>query len=89
MQQHANPLQNSCVSEHAQDSYQIKWNRKCSNKQAHILASHTLNPWGEVKTFFSESSHVAYQLKGMEHRTPCKHIVCPYTHPQLVSLTKR
>ena len=22
------------------------------------------------------------KLKGMEHRAPCKHIVCPYTHLQ-------
>ena len=44
--------------------------------------------WGqEVKAVaLSESSHVAYQIKGMKHRAPCKHTICPYTHPQLLWL---
>ena len=34
-----------------------------------------------VSTFYvSKSSHVAYQMKGIERRAPCKHIFCPYTH---------
>ena len=33
--------------------------------------------------FYSESSHVSYQIKLiLEHSAPCKHIFCPYTHPQ-------
>ena len=28
--------------------------------------------------FFSESSHVAYQIR----RAPCKHMFCSYTHPR-------
>ena len=54
--------------------------------QAHILSLHTpSNPrWGQkVKTFFVLKlvmSHI--KLKGVEHRVPCKHTFCPYTHPQ-------
>ena len=33
--------------------------------QANILPLH-LDPWAEVKPFFSESGHVAYQIKGKE-----------------------
>ena len=41
---------NSTVSEHGHDvAYQIKWNHKCSNMQAHPVLTHTLDPWGEVK----------------------------------------
>ena len=29
------------------------------------------------------------QLKGMEHRLPCKQISCPYLHPQLADGVKR
>ena len=53
--------------------------------QAHILSLHTplALGWGqEVKTVaLSESSHVVYhyQIKGMKHRAPCKHTICPYT----------
>ena len=28
---------------------------------------------------FSEHGDVAHQIKGMEHRAPCKHILPPYT----------
>ena len=54
-------------SEHGNAAYQIKWNRKCSNMQAHILSLHTpsTSGWGQrSKHLFSESSHVAYQIKG-------------------------
>ena len=27
-------------------------------------------------------SHIKLKLKGTEHRAPCKHILCPYTHPK-------
>ena len=52
-------------SEHGHVAYQIKWNDKCSNIQAHILSLHTPSTPGvgsKVKTLFSESSHVAYQI---------------------------
>ena len=29
------------------------------------------------------------KLKEMEHRAPCKHKVCPYTHPQTPDGVKR
>ena len=57
----------------------------------HIFCPYTHpRPLGSmVKTFFfSESSHVAFQIKGLEHRAPCKHIFCPYTHPQPVGWIK-
>ena len=38
---------------------------------------------GQTIFFYSESSHVAYQIKLiLKHSAPCKHIFCPYTHPQ-------
>ena len=30
--------------------------------------------------FFSERKMLHIKLKGIEHRAPCMHIVCPYTH---------
>ena len=69
-------------SEHGHVAYQIKWNHDCSNMQAHILSLHTPSTPGV-------GSKVKHFLKGMEHRAPCKHILCPYTHPQLVGLIKR
>ena len=50
----------------------------------HIFCHYTHpRPLGGVKTFFTESSQAAYQIKReMEHRAQCKHILCPYTHPQ-------
>ena len=42
---------------------------------------HTLDPGGGVKTFFFLKVVMLHtKLKGMEHRTPCKHIFCPNTH---------
>ena len=61
------PIENSTFSEHGHVTYQFKRDRKCSNMQAHILSLHTPSTpgmWSKVKTFFSESSHVAYQIKG-------------------------
>ena len=59
--------QNETFSEHGYVAYQIKGNDKCRNMQAHILSLHTLGPfgWGQnVRIFFSESSYVAYCIKG-------------------------
>ena len=57
--------------------------RKQQHARTYSVLTHTFNPWvgSKVKTFFSESSHVAYQ-KGMEHRAPCRHIYLhtPSTH---------
>ena len=59
-------------------------------QQRHILSLHTPATPGvdsKVKTFFlSLSSHVAYQLKRMEHRESYKHIFCPYTHTHTLNL---
>ena len=33
--------QNSTFSEHSHVAFRVKWNRKCSNMQAHILSLHT------------------------------------------------
>ena len=39
-----------------------------------------LNPrplgWGQRSKKNSEITHVAYQIKAMEHREPCNHIFC-------------
>ena len=40
--------------------------------------------WERVKIyFFLKVVMLHIKLKGMEHRAPCKHIFCPYTHAQL------
>ena len=59
--------QNS-ISEHGRVEYQIKWNHKCRNMQTHI--------------FFLKVVMLHIKLKGKEHRAPCNHIFCPYTHPK-------
>ena len=52
-------------SEHGHVAYQIKWNRECSNMQAHFLSLHTLSTPGvgsRVETFFSQIQF-AYQIR--------------------------
>ena len=53
--------------------------------QAHMLPLHTHSTCGvaskDQNMFFSEGSHVEYQIKGNGWSAPCKHIFCPYTHP--------
>ena len=45
--------------------------------------------WGpKVFFFFSQSSHVHIKLMGMKHRTPCKQILCPFTHPRSLDVVK-
>ena len=40
--------------------------------------------------FFSERSHnFNIKLMGMKHRTPCRQIFCPFTHPQPLDGVKR
>ena len=74
--------QNSTFSEHGYFAYQIKGNDKCSNMQAHILFFHTPStPWvGSKVNFFLKVVLFHIKLMGIEHRAPCKHILCPYIH---------
>ena len=56
------PTPNLQLSEHGHVAYKIKWDYECSN----IFCPHTptaSDPGGGVKTFFSESSHVACQIR--------------------------
>ena len=61
---------NSTFSEYGYLAYQIKGDDTCSNMIATILSvdhGHILDPRDGVKRskhIFSESSHVAYQIKG-------------------------
>ena len=41
---------------------------------------------GQKHFFFLKEVMLHINLKGTEHRTPCKHIFCPYTHPQPLGL---
>ena len=55
------------------------------HRSKYFARGYTPDPGGGVKRskhFFSESSHVAYQIKGNGVRASCKHIFCPYTHPE-------
>ena len=82
--------QYSTFSEHGHFAYQIKWNREGSNMQAHILSLHTPSTptLGGVKDqniFFSESSHVASQIRrewSIEHHASTHsvltHTLCPW-----------
>ena len=58
----------------------------------YYVLTHALDPLGRVKTFFLKVVLLHIKLMGRQHRapassysafTPCKLIVCPYTHPQL------
>ena len=55
-------------SEHGHAVYQIKGNEKYNNMLANILPLHTPSTPGvgskSLLFFFSESSHVAYQING-------------------------
>ena len=65
--------QNSTFSEYGHVAYQIKWNRECSNMQAHIQSLHTPSTPGmvsKVKTHicFLKVVMLHIKLKGMENR---------------------
>ena len=51
--------------------------------QLHLTLTHILDPRGEVKrSFFSESSHVTYQINGNEEHNASKYFALLYTnHP--------
>ena len=73
-------------SEYGHVAYQIKGTYACSNMVAYVLPVYTpstlgMGPKGKNIYFHFECNRVAYQIKGKEHRAPCKHILCPYTHP--------
>ena len=53
--------------------------------QAHILSLHTPDPcFGGQTVIFLKEVMLHIKLKGMEHRAPYEHIICPYSHPQPV-----
>ena len=85
-------IKSTFFSEYFHVAYQIKGNEAYYNMLANIypLYTHTIDPWGGVKrSFFSESSHVHIKLMGMKHRTPCKQMLCPFTHPLSLDWVKR
>ena len=51
------------------------------NMVANNLPANTLDCGGGVKPFFLKVVMLHINLKGMERRAPCKHVVCPYTKP--------
>ena len=73
------------------------------HSSTHSVLTNTLNPdgvkrskhfetWGEVKRsniVLLKVVMLHIKLKGMEHRVPCKHIVCPNTYPQPTDGAKR
>ena len=66
-------------------AYQIKGYGTLSTMHAHILSLHTPSTprWSQnVITFFLIVVMLHIKLKGLEHKTPCKHIVYHYTHPR-------
>ena len=49
----------------------------------YFARSHTLGPGvGSEGHFLLKVVLLHIKLKGLEHRAPCKNILCPYTHPQ-------
>ena len=74
-------------------AYQIKVNGTESTMHAHILSLQHHRPLGwaqTVKTFFLLKVVMLHiKFKGMDHRAPCKHIVCPFTHTQSPDGVKR
>ena len=67
-------------------AYQINGNGAWSTMQAHNYSvfTYTLDPSGgvTVKIHVLKVVMLHFKLKGMEDRAHCKHIFCPYTHPQ-------
>ena len=74
-------------------AYQTNGNGAKSTMQAHILSLHTpSNPWVGSKgqnMFLLKIDMLHIKLNGMEHRAPCKHILCPSTHPWPLGGVKR
>ena len=63
----------------------IKLKGMPQHASTYFVFSHTLDPWGGVKCqkhFYLKVVILHIKLMGMEHRAPCKHIYCPYTHPR-------
>ena len=80
------------LSEYGHVAYQIKENETYNNMLANILHLHKPSNHGGVKrSFFSFLKVVMLHMKltGMKHRTPCKQIVCPFTHPPPLDGVKR
>ena len=74
-------------------AYQIKGNDACSNMVANILPVDTPST-SEVgskglKKNLLKVVKLHIKLKGMEHRAPCKHIFCPYTHSRPMGLGQK
>ena len=64
-------------------AYQIKGNEAYNNMLANILPLHT--PWVGSKcqnNVFLKVVMLHTKLTGMKHRTQCKQIICPFTHPR-------
>ena len=68
-------------SEYGHVAYQITENDACSNMVANILPVDTpMAPRAGSKGLCLKVAML--HIKGMEKRVPCKHILCPYTHPR-------
>ena len=80
-------------SESSHVAYQINENRAYSTMQAHRLSLHLPSAPGKgskvQNIFFTESSHFAYQTKLYDYIALCKHILCPFIHPQTPDGIKR
>ena len=85
--------QNIFFAESSHVAYQINVNGAQSTIQAPIPYLHTPSTPGvgqKVETFFLLKVVMLHmKLKGIEHRAPCKHTFCPYTHPQTPDGIKR
>ena len=71
---------------------QNKGNDACNNVVAIILPVDTPSTWGWGQNcffFFLKVVMLHIKLKRVEHRTPCKHIFCPYAHPRLLGLGQK
>ena len=82
----------SFLSESSHVAYQINGNGAQSTMQAYSVLTHALDPWGEVKRsnmFLLKVVMLHIKSNGMAHRAPCKHKLCPYTHPQHPDGVKR
>ena len=57
--------------------------------QAHVLSLHPQAGSNGQTIFWLKVVMLHIKLKGMECRVTCKHIFCPYTHPQPLDGVKR
>ena len=82
--------QNSTFAEYGHVSYQIKGNDAYNNMLANCCQyTHPLHLEQCQKAIFLKGVELHIKLMEIKHRTPCRQIFCPFTHPQPLNWVRR